>query len=627
VSLENRIGSLKELEEVRGVLVDRSDPDRPVITICTGTGCVASGAETVAESFRKAVEELQLGEKVEVKGTGCHGFCEMGPLVTIRPSGYFYPKVKTGDVHKIIERTVLNGEPIEELLYTDPMSEQRIEKEEEVPFYKHQHRIVLAENGFLDPTDLEDYLQIGGYKALAYTLEWMSPDGVIGFITDSGLRGRGGAGFLTGQKWAVCRSQPKEPKYIVCNADEGDPGAYMDRSILEGNPHRVVEGMCIGAFAIGASQGFVYVRHEYPLAVKRITKAIEDARRAGFLGENILGTGFSFDLKIVRGAGAFVCGEETALIASLEGRKGEPRQRPPFPAESGYRNRPTIINNVETWANVPHIINNGPEWYASMGSEKSKGSKIFSLVGKVNNTGLVEVPMGMSVRQVIFDIGGGIPKGKAFKAVQTGGPAGGCLPAGLLDLPIDFEALTSAGTIMGSGGLIVMDESTCMVDIARYFTKFLEEESCGKCYSCRKGTQRMREILDDICEGRGTMEQLDLLEELGQTVNLASMCGFGQNAGNPVLSTLRYFREEYEAHIKEHRCPAGVCSALIRYEITEALCDGCAACAKLCPSDAISGEKNHLHIINDELCVKCGTCLDVCAKDAVIVVSGGGEEA
>ncbi len=605
----------------------RASSERTVLTLCAGPGCLATGAAAVARAFREKIEELGLQEQVTFKCTGCHGFCAMGPIVTIDPVGWAYGGVKPSDTRRILEESVVKGELIEELAYHDPATGAVIPLEKDIPFYKHQHRFLLYENRLLDPESLDDFLSIGGYKALAYALEWMTPDGVIDFVTRAGLRGRGGAGFLTGDKWRLARKARGDEKYIVCNADEGDPGAYMDRGLLEGNPHRVIEGMVLGAMAIGARRGFVYVRHEYPIAVVRIRKAIEDARAVGLLGENILGTDFSFDLKVVQGAGAFVCGEETALIASLEGRVGEPKQRPPFPSEAGYRGKPTVINNVESWANVPHIINNGPEWYASIGSENSKGTKIFSLVGKVNNTGLVEVPMGTSVRSIVEQIGGGIPKGKAFKAVQTGGPAGGCLPAGLIDLPIDFQALQHAGTIMGSGGLIVMDETTCIVDIARYFTKFLEEESCGKCYSCRKGTQRMREILDDICEGRGMMEHLDLLEELGQTVNLASMCGLGQNAANPVLSTLRYFREEYEAHIKEHRCPAGVCSALIRYEITEALCDGCAACAKVCPSEAITGEKNHLHVIDDELCIKCGTCLDVCAKDAVVIVSGGGEEA
>jgi NADH:ubiquinone oxidoreductase subunit F (NADH-binding) len=472
---------------------------------------------------------------------------------------------------------------------------------------------------------MDDFIAIGGYEALAHVLQNQSPEEVINTITSSGLRGRGGAGFPTGIKWERAREQTESLKYLVCNADEGDPGAFMDRGLLEGNPHRVIEGMCIGAFAIGAHQGFVYVRHEYPIAVKHINLAVQNAREAGLLGEKILGTDFNFNLKVVQGAGAFVCGEETALIASLEELTGEPRQCPPFPADSRCNGKPAIIKNVETCANVPHIIGNGAEWYNSLGSESSKGTKIFSLVGKVQNTGLVEVPMGASIRTIVYDIGGGIPNGKKFKAIQTGGPAGGCLPPDLLDLPIDFGALQEAGTIMGSGGLIIMDEDTCMVDVARYFTKFLEEESCGKCYSCRKGTQRMRELLDDICEGRGTMAHIDLLEELGHAVNTASMCGLGQNAATPLLSTIRYFRHEYIEHIKDHNCTAGVCSALIRYKILEDLCDGCAACMKVCPVEAITGEKNQLHVINIEACVKCGTCRDVCAKNAVVVLSGDWE--
>ena len=549
----------------------------------------------------------------------------MAPVLTIDPAGYCYGGVRPRDVGDILERTVLNGEILDDLVYKDPESGEPIPLEADIPFYKHQERFLLAENRLIDFTSMDDFVSIGGYQAFADVLQNHSPENVIEIIQQSGLRGRGGAGFPTGIKWERAREQIAEPKYLVCNADEGDPGAFMDRGLLEGNPHRVIEGMCIGAYAIGARQGFVYVRHEYPIAVKHINLAVEGARAAGLLGDGILGTDFDFDLKVVQGAGAFVCGEETALIASLEGLKGEPRQRPPFPAEAGFKGKPTIINNVETWSNVPHILNNGPDWFDSLGSEGSKGTKIFSLVGKVINTGLVEVPMGASIRSIVYDIGGGIPDGKTFKAIQTGGPAGGCLPPDMLDLPIDFGALQKAGTIMGSGGLIVMDEDTCMVDVARYFTKFLEEESCGKCYSCRKGTQRMRELLDDICEGRGTMAHLDLLEELGQAVNTASMCGLGQNAATPMLSTLRYFREEYVAHIKDHECTAGVCSALIRYKILEDLCDGCAACAKVCPVDSITGEKDQLHIINVETCVKCGTCLDVCAKNAVVILSGGWE--
>lgn len=617
--------SVQQFLDQKSALEEQRGEKRITISLCTGPGCAATGANEVAEAFRKQIADLKLEDSIEFKCTGCHGFCAMAPVLTIDPAGFCYGGVKPRDVDDILERTVLNGEILEYLVYKDPESGEPIPLEADIPFYKHQERFLLAENRLIDFTSMDDFISIGGYQALTDVLQNHSPENVIEIITQSGLRGRGGAGFPTGIKWERARDQVAEPKYLVCNADEGDPGAFMDRGLLEGNPHRVIEGMCIGAYAIGAHQGFVYVRHEYPIAVKHINLAVKDARAAGLLGEGILGTDFDFDLKVVQGAGAFVCGEETALIASLEGLKGEPRQRPPFPAEAGFKGKPTIINNVETWSNVPHIINNGAEWFDSLGSEDSKGTKIFSLVGKVINTGLVEVPMGASIRSIVFDIGGGIPDGKAFKAIQTGGPAGGCLPLEMLDLPIDFGALQEAGTIMGSGGLIVMDEDTCMVDVARYFIKFLEEESCGKCYSCRKGTQRMRELLDDICEGRGTMAHLDLLEELGQVVNTASMCGLGQNAATPVLSTLRYFREEYVSHIKDHECTAGVCSALIRYKILEDLCDGCAACAKVCPVDSITGEKDQLHVIDIETCVKCGTCLDVCAKNAVVILSGGWE--
>ncbi len=623
--MTGRISSPDELKQARTSLEQARESARDIITVCTGPGCVASGAGEVADAFRAQIKEQGLEDRVTFRCTGCHGFCALAPVVTIDPAGICYGGVKPADVPTILERTVGAGEIIDRLVYTHPDTGQPVPYEKDIPFYKHQDRLLLEENRRIDPESIDDFFVLGGYEALARVLTDMDPEAVVQEILDSGLRGRGGAGFPTGRKWSICRQNPGEPKYIVCNADEGDPGAFMDRGILEGNPHRVIEGMCIGAYAIGASEGFVYVRHEYPIAVRNITRAVEQAREAGLLGEGILGSGFAFDLKVVMGAGAFVCGEETALIASLEGRTGEPKQRPPFPAQSGYRNKPTVINNVETWASVPHIITRGAGWFSSIGSEGSKGTKIFSLVGKVENTGLVEVPMGTTIRQLVYDIGGGIPNGKEFKGIQTGGPAGGCLPAELMDLPIDFEALAEAGTIMGSGGMIVMDESTCMVDIARYFTRFLEQESCGKCYSCRKGTQRMREILDDICEGRGTLEQLELLEELGHTVNEASMCGLGQNAANPVLSTLRYFRDEYEAHITERRCPAGVCTTLIRYQIQESLCDGCHACFKVCPADAISGEKDAVHVIDPDVCIKCGACLEVCPQGAISVVSGGGE--
>ncbi|MCP2619579.1 NADH-quinone oxidoreductase subunit NuoF [Candidatus Aminicenantes bacterium AC-335-K20] len=488
-----------------------------------------------------------------------------------------------------------------------------------MPFYQKQKRLLLENNLFIDPNKIEDYIAVGGYTALSKVLTELSPEQVIEIIKKSGLRGRGGAGFPTGKKWEITKKAKIKEKYIICNADEGDPGAYMDRSLLEGNPHSVIEGMIIGAYAIGASKGYIYVRDEYPLAVKNVTRAIQQARDYGFLGKNILGSGFDFDIEIYKGAGAFVCGEETALIASIEGRRGVPRQRPPYPAQKGLFGKPTNINNVETWANVPMIINKGPEWYSKIGTNGSKGTKIFSLVGKINNTGLVEVPMGMTLREIIYEIGGGIPGGKEFKAVQTGGPSGGCIPKQLLDLPIDFESLTEAGSMMGSGGMIVMDENTCIVDVAKYFLDFLRYESCGKCLSCREGTQRMWEIVDRITKGEGKEEDLELLEELAIVVKDASMCGLGQTAPNPVLSTLRYFRHEYEAHIKEKKCPAGVCKDLIRYFILEEKCTGCLACLKVCPQEAISGELKKPHVIDQSKCIKCGACMEACRFDAIVI--------
>ena len=615
MSLDKPIRSSSELENLHGVLVERRSDDHLCISICTGTGCMVGGAESVVDAFRDVISGMGLEEKIEVKPTGCHGFCEMGPLVTMTPSGFFYPQVHARDAAEIVEKTLLNNEVVERLLYHDPQTDEPIEKEAEVPFYKHQKRIILAENGHLNPTDIEDYISIGGYKGLAKILDNLSQDEVLTQVIDSGLAGRGGAGFPTGKKWEICRKQPNDPKYLVCNADEGDPGAYMDRSILEGNPHRVVEGMTIGAFAIGASRGFIYVRHEYPLAVERITGAIEDARAAGMLGEDILGSGFDFDLKVVRGAGAFVCGEETALMASIEGKPGEPRPRPPFPAQSGLWGKPTNINNVKSWSSIPLIIANGPEWFAEVGTEKSKGTAIFSMVGKINNTGLVEVPMGITLRELIFDVGGGVPGGKEFKAVQIGGPSGGCIPAEHLDAEIDYDSLSKLGAIMGSGGLVVTDEGTCMVDLARFFMNFVQEESCGQCLPCRWGTRVLLDILTRICDGEGKPEDIAMLEELAPMVKVSSLCGLGQTAPNPVLSTLRYFRHEYEAHVIEKRCPAGICRGLITYEIDEEVCTGCMVCARNCPVDAISGEKKEVHHIDTEACTRCGMCMQVCKFD------------
>jgi NADH:ubiquinone oxidoreductase subunit F (NADH-binding)/Pyruvate/2-oxoacid:ferredoxin oxidoreductase delta subunit len=535
------------------------------------------------------------------------------------PEGVFYNRVAAGDAAEIVASMVNGRRPVERLQYEDPVSGQRVLHEEDVPFYRRQQRVLFGNNGKIDPKSIEDYLRVGGYAALAKALTQLTSQEVVDWVARSGLRGRGGAGFPTGKKWEVMRQQPGMLKYIICNADEGDPGAFMDRSLLEGNPHSVIEGMIIGAYALGAHEGYVYVRAEYPLAVEHLRVALAQAEEEGLLGDNILGSGLDFRIRLVQGAGAFVCGEETALIASIEGRVGEPRARPPYPAEKGLWGKPTVINNVKTWASVPVIISRGPEWYAAIGTERSKGTMVFSLVGKINNTGLVEVPMGITLREMIYEIGGGIPHGKQLKAVQIGGPSGGCIPTSLIDLPIDYEALTEAGSMMGSGGMVVMDESTCMVDVARYFMEFLEEESCGKCFSCRKGTQRMRELLTRISRGEGSEEDIELLEDLGWMVRETSLCGLGQTAPNPVLTTLRYFRDEYLAHVREKRCPAKVCKELITYHIDPTLCDGCGACVRVCTSEAILGEKKKVHEIDNAKCIKCGACLEVCQPKAILV--------
>ncbi|MEW6457015.1 MAG: NADH-quinone oxidoreductase subunit NuoF [Acidobacteriota bacterium] len=619
-----KIQSFDDLKRVKeDILRTRSD-EKPVITVCNGTGCQAYGCEKVTQNFISKISQNGMKDKVDVRKTGCHGFCERGPIVVIHPSGIFYQRVKMGDVNEIIKETIENQRIVDRLLYEDPYTGEKITRERDVPFYKKQRRIIFGNNGFIDPTSIEDYIAIGGYEALAKVLKEMTDMEVIKEIKKSGLRGRGGAGFITGLKWEICKKEKDSIKYIICNCDEGDPGAYMDRSLLEGNPHSVIEGMVIGAYAIGAKEGYIYVRNEYPLAVKNAMIAINQAKASELLGNNIMGTKFSFDVKIVRGAGAFVSGEETALIASIEGRRSEPRSRPPYPAQMGLWNRPTNINNVETWANVPAIINKGSDWYKSIGTETSKGTKIFSLVGKINNTGLVEVPMGITLREIIFEIGGGIPKSKEFKAVQTGGPSGGCIPKELLDLPVDFEKLKSAGSMMGSGGMIVMDEETCMVDVAHYFLDFSQKESCGKCVPCRVGTRHMVEILRKIKDGKGIPEDIPRLERLAHTVKEGSLCGLGQTAPNPVLTTLRYFRDEYEAHIEKKICPALVCKELINYYILPEKCVGCLLCLKNCPSDAIRGGNKLIHIIDQEKCIKCGVCLDVCPVkvSAVVKVTG-----
>jgi NADH:ubiquinone oxidoreductase subunit F (NADH-binding)/(2Fe-2S) ferredoxin/NAD-dependent dihydropyrimidine dehydrogenase PreA subunit len=585
---------------------------RQHLLICAGTGCVANHSFEIREELEKEITRKGLQDEIQVITTGCQGFCERGPIVIVQPDGIFYQRIKKKDVPHLVEEHLLKGRPVKELMYIPSPEEKPVPKMMDIEFFKHQRLIILRNRGRLDPENIEEYIGFDGYKALEIALTKMQPEAIIREIKASGLRGRGGAGFPTGKKWELCRKEPGRIKYLICNGDEGDPGAFMDRSVLEADPHSVLEGMTIGAKAIGAHQGFVYVRSEYPLAVKRLKIALEQAEAYGLLGDDILGTGFDFHIEVVQGAGAFVCGEETALIASIEGRVGRPRQRPPYPSEHGLWGKPTNINNVETWANVPMIILRGAKWFSSIGTETSKGTKIFSLVGKINNTGLVEVPMGITMREIIYDIGGGIPQGKKFKAVQTGGPSGGCIPKSLLDLPIDYESLTQAGSMMGSGGMIVMDEDTCMVDVARYFLNFTQEESCGKCPPCRMGTKHMVYILDRITSGKGKEGDIELLESIAKNVGLASLCGLGQTAPNPVLTTLRYFRDEYLAHIKEKRCPALVCKALISYFIDPQLCGGCTVCAKNCPSNAISGEPKKVYTIDQEKCTKCGICITVC---------------
>lgn len=614
-----KVKTTQELKSLQEEIKNSRDPEKPCITICAGTGCLTYGSQKLVDNFRAEIEKQNLKGKVEVRASGCHGFCERGPLVVINPQNIFYQRVGLDDAEEIIKETILNGQIIDRLLYIDPVTQEKILHENEIPFYKRQMRLVFGMNGNIDPNSLEDYLAIGGYSALIKVLNGMEPESIIEEIKTAGLRGRGGGGFSMGLKWEATRKAPGLPKYIICNADEGDPGAYMDRSLLEGNPYSILEGMLIGAYAIGSDTGYIYVRNEYPLAVKNITIAVEKARELGILGKDILGSGFDFDVLIVRGGGAFVCGEETALIASIEGRSGEPRAKYVFPSERGLYNKPTNINNVETWANVPFIINKGAEWYRSIGTENSKGTKIFALVGKINNTGLVEVPMGITLREIVYDIGGGIPKGRKFKAVQVGGPSGGCIPESHLDLQVDFDALSKVGSMMGSGGMIVMDDRTCMVDVALYFLKFLEEESCGKCTPCREGVHQMRLILERITQGNGKEEDLKTIEWMGKAIIDGSLCGLGGTAPNPVLSTLRYFRDEYEAHIKEKTCPAGVCKALITYTIDPEACNGCMVCAKICPVEAATGEKKEVHTIDQDKCIKCGACFESCKFDAVKV--------
>ena len=590
-----------------------------MILVCCGTGCLANGSMEVYQALQQQLSNTEVQVETYTKATGCNGWCEKGPLVKIMPDDITYCQVKAKDVPEIIDKTIQSGEIVNRLLYRDPKTKQRYKSHHDIDFYKKQHKIALRNIGEIDPASIEDYISRDGYQALTQALKEMAPAGVIDEIIKSGLRGRGGGGFPTGLKWKACATATASPRYVICNGDEGDPGAFMDRSIMEGDPHTVIEGMIICAYAIGASAGFIYVRDEYSLAVKNLAIAINNARSRGYLGKDILGSTLSFDIDIVRGGGAFVCGEETALIASIEGNVGEPRDKYVFPTEKGLWGQPTIINNVETWANIPVIIKEGAQEFAAIGTEGSKGTKVFSLVGKVINTGLVEVPMGTTLREIIYDIGGGIQGGRSFKAVQTGGPSGGCIPETMLDLQVDFDTLTRAGSMMGSGGLIVMDDRTCMVEIARYYVNFLAGESCGKCTPCREGLKALHETLEAICQGKGKVEDLAFMEDIGETMQTASLCALGRTAPNPVLSTLHYFRDEYLAHIKEARCPAGVCRDLTEFYIDAELCTGCGLCSKNCPVNGISGEKKEPHVIDQDKCIRCGECVNQCKFNAVKV--------
>jgi NADH:ubiquinone oxidoreductase subunit F (NADH-binding)/(2Fe-2S) ferredoxin/NAD-dependent dihydropyrimidine dehydrogenase PreA subunit len=592
---------------------------RSHVLICGGTGCHSSGSSEVMEFFKTELTNNKLEKEVKLVQTGCFGLCAEGPVVIVYPEGAFYSKVTKDDVSRIVSEHLLKGRIVTDLLYHDSVHEdEAIKSLNEVEFYKKQRRLALRNCGVIDPEKIEEYIAFDGYKALGKVLLESTPEETINIIKASGLRGRGGAGFPTGLKWDFTAKAEGDKKYVLCNADEGDPGAFMDRSVLEGDPHSVLEAMTIAGYAVGADQGYIYVRAEYPIAVKRLNIAINQAREAGLLGKNIFGTDFNFDIEIRLGAGAFVCGEETALIASIEGKRGEPRPRPPFPASKGVFGQPTLLNNVETYANIPQIILNGPEWFQNIGTEKSKGTKVFALGGKVMNTGLVEVPMGTTLREIIFEIGGGIPDDKEFKAAQTGGPSGGCIPAEHLDTPIDYDSLASIGSMMGSGGLIVMDEDNCMVDIARFFLDFTVDESCGKCPPCRIGTKRMYEILDRITKGQGEEGDIEKLEELGKSIKISALCGLGQTAPNPILSTIRYFRDEYEAHIRDKKCPAGVCQALLQIIIQAEICKGCGLCIKVCPTEAISGERRSPHVIDQSKCIKCGACIEKCPFKAIV---------
>ncbi len=619
-----RLNSPGEVEKFRREILSARNPAEPCISVCAGTGCLASGAMEVLEAFKAELDRQGLKTRVDVKGSGCPGFCERGPVVVVFPEEICYLQVAAGDVPEIVARTIGEKKVVERLLYVDPATGGRAVRESDIPFYRNQTRNLLCSNVRIDSKKIEDYVAAGGYSALAKALSGMTPVQVLDEVRKSNLRGRGGAGFPTGEKWKGSRNAPDPVKYVIVNADEGDPGAFMDRALLEGNPHSVLEGLIIGAYCVGSREGYVYVRQEYPLAVENVNLAIRQAGECGFLGKDILGSGFDFEVKVHKGAGAFVCGESTALMTALEGRPGEPRPKYVRSNIKGLWNRPSVLNNVETWANVPLIINNGADWFAKIGTRTSTGTKIFSLVGKINNTGLVEVPMGIRLRDIIYGIGGGIPGGKKFKAVQTGGPSGGCIPGELLDLEVGFDELTKAGSMMGSGGMIVMDEDTCMVDVARYFIEFLTDESCGKCVPCREGLRQMHRILADITKGRGKEGDLEILEELSETAVEASLCALGKSAPNPFLSTLRHFRNEYEAHIREKRCPALSCKDLISYWVDPGKCRGCMSCLRKCPAGAIDGGKKKIHIISQEKCTRCGTCMDACPSKygAVTKISG-----
>ena len=619
-----QINSPAELEEFRKGILSKRDSNKPCITLCSGSACHASGSGEVAASLEEEIKKQGLSDELDIRKTGCHGFCERGPIIVNHPDETCYLQIEPKDVPEIVSQTKNGKKVIESLIYTDPGTDEKIINESEIPFYKYQERLVFGSNGSIDPKSIEDYLAIGGYSALSKIFSGMTDQQVLDEVIKSNLRGRGGGGFPAGRKWEGSRNAPEEIKYVIVNADEGDPGAYMDRALLEGNPHSILEGLTIGAYAIGSHEGYIYVRQEYPLAVENVTLAIKQAEEYGFLGKNILGSGFDFIVKVHQGAGAFVCGESSALMTALEGRVGEPRPKYIRSNIKGLWDKPSVLNNVETWANVPLIINNGAEWFSKIGTEGSKGTKIFSLVGKITNTGLVEVPMGMTLKDIIYKIGGGIPGGKRFKAVQTGGPSGGCIPEDQLDLEVGFDELARAGSMMGSGGMIVMDEDNCMVDVARYFIEFLTDESCGKCVPCREGLRQMLKILTKITKGKGKEGDIELLEDLSEVLSDAALCALGQTAPNPFLSTLRYFRDEYEAHIKEKKCPALSCKELISYYIDPDKCSACTICFKKCPSDAIIGAKKTIHVIDQEKCTKCETCFEVCPArfGAVKKISG-----